>query len=466
VDPKLVRGALALAFAAGCAESRSPFTFSADEGTSEGTSGAPSTGPGEGGPQCVDDSDCGAGYECWGGHCEPLCGLAPAGGVDQVGRGVPVNPACSETDDGWEGDGDGDGDGDSEVCTSAVDCAGGQYCAFGSCFGVGDLPECEAPVFTEGSLPSGTEGPILDLRFVDFDGDGRDSLVLLRAGELLVVEEGLLSSTTVATSLDRITALALDEDGVPDLFLSSASAEEAAFVFGSPDAQLVAVEELGFSKLRDAAALDWIEGGPEELAISSFGAEDGALWLVAQLATMPIELPLEAPAGFETRLEALDFDGDAVAELLVHNGCRFDLLAEVGDINAVDFASEGCSVTKVALLDGGLDSVATLVPGNGVDAVRFLVNGTSNAHVSGLPGAHGRVFAVEIPGWSRQALLASDPDATLLWSSGGETPDCRAAVPALAATTLARSGDLDGDGDSELATVDAPGEARLWSISG
>ena len=104
---------------------------------------------------CVVDDDCPPDHFCDEGSCEYY-----SGGVD----GTPF----------YE-------------CVSDYDCGTFEICLDGDCFGIGEPPpDCEAVVVSQVPLPS---SEVLDLSFVDLDGDLDDELVLVREAEFEVWDQ-------------------------------------------------------------------------------------------------------------------------------------------------------------------------------------------------------------------------------------------------------------------------------------
>lgn len=432
------------------------------------TNGSTGGGSSEGEPECVTDADCHfSDYECIDGVCTYVPYCAPPGGLweGEIREG-PLSPYCSDWgDDFEESNDDPTGDGDPWACLVVEDCGPGQACLTGDCVTVPELPDCAGPILVEIPLPERDGLPVLDLAFVDFDADGLDELVLLQDSWLLIVDGDTLHEVTVPAMLDRHAVAQLDGDGVPDLLLGQSEAAVFAWVRGSPDAAPMSVEaiDLGQLSLGAMVGVDWTVGGTDEIVLTST-LVDGQPQLVTALESgTPSVTALDGVFGEHVAVG--DLGGDSEPELVFARGCAAQVLAggDVGVVFSDDLEASGCDFTPARVgVAPTSDSLLARVPGNGLDLVlRLPFDQPRQVHA--VAGEHTRMARASMPGLSLEAVLLFDPDATWAWSSGDGTLDCHASAPELSGSVAIASGDVDGDGVAELASIDEIGVVHLWA---
>src|SRR5690606_28414224 len=130
------------------------------------------SGDGDGDDECKSDSDCNSGYYCISGSCEyeVWCG-APLPHHPGSVAGDPVHPACQPQPE----------------CYTSAECGPDQYCGYDRCYDAEVLSACPSMDLLEIPLPDEITGPILDLQFVDVDGDQQDELLVLLADDLILI---------------------------------------------------------------------------------------------------------------------------------------------------------------------------------------------------------------------------------------------------------------------------------------
>ena len=469
--PCNLRLALPLALVlAGCGDgldASSPATVGDTIGVPDGEGEGEST---DVGPECVTDADCPSSQYCSGGVCEWWCGAPlPTDGGGEISNG-PLTPRCSE-DDSWEDPTEtGDGDGDPDIpCESSEDCPATRACLANLCTSAPALHACAGPTLAEVPLPALPEQPVVALAFVDFDADGSDELALLCNGALVIVDGPTTHELAVPPLLDRLTVAQLDDDGVPDLLLGQSKAAATYLVRGSVDAAPTSFElvELGELALAQSVAVDWIPGGTDEIVQTSSVLATPPQ-IVAEIASgTPAVIPLDAVTG--DRVGVGDFGGDPAPELLFARDCQAQVLAgaDIGLIFEDQLGTAGCEFVPARLGAAELDSVYAWVPADGFGLlVRLPFDGPRELHI--VAGQHARAVPVTMPGvgpeFGMEALLLLDPGANWAWSSGDDgLPDCQDPAPELDLAVEVVSGDFDGDGSAELASLDAAGVVRLWT---
>jgi len=413
----------------------------------------------------VTDADCNdIDFECIDGVCRyvPYCPTPNLWEGEINPR--PLNPYCSDWGDLEDSNDDPTGDGDPWTCLSAEDCGPGQACLTGECVTVPELPTCAGPLLAQIPLPEHDDLPVLDLAFVDFDADGLDELVLVQDSWLLVVDGDTIHEVTVPAVLDRLAVAQLDDDGVPDLLLGQSEAANFVLVRGSPEAAPMSVEtiDLGEVSLGAIVGVDWIAGGTDEIVLTSTLVDGGPQLVTALASGTPSVMALDGVFG--ERVAVGDLGGDSTPELVFARGCAAQVLAsaDIGIVFSDDLEASGCDFTAAGVGAAPTsDSLLARVPGNGLDLLlRLPFDQPRQVHA--VVGQHTRMVRAHMPGLPLEAVLQFGPDATWAWSSGDGTLDCQASAPELSGSVAIASGDIDGDGVAELASIDELGVVHLW----
>src|SRR5690606_1656539 len=221
-------------------------------------------------------------------------------------------------------------------------CNLGEACFDNSCEILDELPECDGPALVELPIPAPAQGEVLDLGFGDLDGDGFDELLVLHAGELVIVSDGLTSATVEVDPLaDELTVVHVDDDEFLDVFLSAVEDDHAAVLLGVGDGNLMAPVPRTLIGLHHTRVLDWPPGGAGELV----GVDaNGDPLRVSELATgSPIVSAVDLEGWGTNSTVALhvgDFDADGADELLIHDleptgEVRYFIAAENDGVDAI-----------------------------------------------------------------------------------------------------------------------------------
>ena len=443
-----------------CADSPAPADSGETEtGTGDGDGDDTQSGDGDGDdptgePECQHTFDCPTDYVC------------------ELGSCVPADP---DPDPCPSGDCDPE-----EGCQGDLDCDAG-YCDLGAeCVPVDVLPDCgdAGPSLTALASPPGLAdlGALaLALAVGDVDGDGDDDLLVAHAdGLTVVVDDQLITSALGPWQPTAITSVARD-DGALDLAVWTtglavfdgdgmggfAGQADIAGDFdgldgltrldldGDGDDELLAYN--GFAMViwwNEAGVLTSQPGptkGPHGLAVGDFG-EDGRDELVSGDSPLGLDVYAYAGGGAGWTVDPLNgmvsgsFDGLVTARLPGDGG----LLG----IAAVDSRTPG----DLALLE-----VYRAKNVGWPSAAESLVQ---------LPARYSRLAAGDFDGDGFDTILAyADDDGgapRLLELTEALAQYCHA-DPGLPATEQVAIGDLDGDGDDELALIDADGVVRLFA---
>lgn len=393
------------------------------------------TGSGEDGPSYCDDNPCPVGWLCiddYGGYCYPQC-----------------------YDDG--------------------ECDFGEVCDDGSCVTVPDLHECEGPSLVELPIPAPAQGEVLDLHFGDLDGDSLDELLVLHPGELVVVRDGMTSSTVSVDPLaDEVAVLHIDEDATLDVFLSSVEVDHAAALLGVGDGSLMPPEPRTLAGLQHVRALDWPDGGADEIV----GVDSDAVAVrVSELATgSPTVTPIWLASWSTDTVVAIhpgDFDADGADDVLIHDVTSWSdepvalLMSQLENqigIKWFGFSdNESLPARSTAFARpselGRAFVYALERDGETNIHVYFLGNGVDLGNAAAFASAEIRELA-HVDGVGLVLATAGD---TKIIEMDDLALGCVASPDALSASTRVVAGNFaDNEGD-EFALIDDQGVIRVWA---
>jgi hypothetical protein len=406
--------------------------------------------------------------------------------------------------DGDPGDGDGDGgDGDGDGytyedwcdddpcpegynCVSSGDvghcygcysgfngtsCGPGEACFGAACEVLDDLPECQGPTMVELPIPVPAQGDVLDLSFGDLDGDMLDELLVLHAGELIVVRDGVTSSTFAVDPLaDEVTALHIDGDAALDVLLSSAVDDHAAVLLGVGDGTLMPPSPRTLLGLQHTRALDWPAGGANELVGV---AANGEAFRVSELATEPpVAGSIDEGGDTVVAIHPGDFDGDGADDVLIHrvdSGHRYSVVSSLeGVLGGKAFHFLNIDVRSTAFArpsNAQWGYVFTLQHGAETD-----IHVYSFDPYYGYPNNAGVIASDEIRdlthvvGLGLALATTSDTKLVEILEIDNITLGC-VSSPGLPASTRVVAGDFADNQGHELALVDDQGMIRVWARS-
>jgi hypothetical protein len=411
---------------------------------------------------------------------------------------IPVDEGETGNGDS-SGDGDGDGDPgsddnwcDTDPCPEGWECissgssgycypecdfaAGvcnlGEICIDNSCEPLDELPECQGPTLIELPIPAPAQGDVLDLSFGDLDGDGLDELLVLHAGEVVVVRDGLTSSTVAVDPLaDEINALRIDDDAALDIFLSGVQDDHAAVLLGVGDGSLMPPEPRTLLGLQHTRAIDWQTGGANELV--GIDANLAAVRVSNLADDAPDTHPVaQGPLQIDpvVAIHPTDFDADGNDDVLIHRvrffgdgqhstatlvssleGPSAGFYFQSNDASDSDRSTTFARTSElewghVFTLHHGAWTDIHVYSGIDRDSVRIIASSEIRdlTHVGGL----GLVLAT-----ASDTKLIEMNDLALV---------CVASPDALSASTRVVAGNFADNPGDELALVDDAGVIRVW----
>jgi hypothetical protein len=397
-----------------------------------------------------------------------------------------------ESDDASETDGVNETDtGDESGCEVALDCEPGQTCVAGECTTIPEIPGCEEPpALAPLSLPS-TNGSTGSIDVYDLDHDGDDELIAwIEESGIGVLDEGqwTISEFPEPIGSTSITALDVDGDALIDVMLSELGSPPqvglgdgtGSFTFGQT------ITGVWWSRgIELAADQRWVFGmryGMQGLDLPAYVRLDG---IEPEL----VFLGLEPAAGWDFVPLRLDAEHEGVAYF---DGCAAwptrvnvdepEHAIETAELVIEPHASGFCSWIN-ADLDGDAreELVAFESFSSGAPPYDTVIGVLANQTPAGsgppsfgapqlamIPNPHPRAVAGDLDGDGDDEILftragSDNGEAMLVWASDEQLAGCMAEVPGIPDVVNGlRAGDLDGDGDDELAMFTNDGELHLF----
>lgn len=355
-------------------------------------------------------------------------------------------------------------------CRTSTDCTDGQACIEGVC---GPVPESlYCGVWPTLTIDIPAVAGVIDLAFVDVDGDADDELVLLTADGVSVIDEDLSLTETawvMPGQYTNLVGLRVDADATLDLAFTNSTQPGLRTVLGNGDGSFAGEADDVLAPLVDPIAFDLDTDGQDELV----GLINGVPTTVNGVGEAALTSPIGGTPSAQ-HLDHGDHDGDAQRDLL--------LAGEVGDpllltanwlLQSAGSWSGGDAQQMLALASPSLWAAFDL-DGDGLDNAFAVADGVS--------GSVMQSWSHAIP------TLATVPEAGLAWIVGaefdgtnGEEVLLGSASPRLvqrlnanpigcsyplqdfpSGGTRAVAGDFDGDGIDEVAVlVDGTVELRV-----
>ena len=287
-------------------------------------------------------------------------------------------------------------------CRTSTDCEPGLACVEGVCGNVPESLYCGLwPTLTI-DIPA--VAGVIDLAFVDVDGDDDGELVLLTADGVTVIDDDLSSTETAFVApgaFTNVMGLRVDGDGMLDLAFTNSAQPGLRTLLGNGDGSFGGEDDDILPPLAAPRAFDVDSDGQDEL----IGLVDGLPTAVEGVGEGAAPTMLGAASG-STQLDHGDNDGDAQLDLLVS--------AEVADpqglssawlLNANNSWTNG--PTQQNLMLGGLTTWAAFdLDGDGLD--------NAFAIADGMGGSVIQTWSHALPS------LATVPEAGVVWILGAE----------------------------------------------
>lgn len=301
------------------------------------------------GGECIDASDCPAGYYCAGQVCAPYydydyeCLAAGSGGC--CGSDCYYYECYADADCG-----------PSALCTSSHDC-----------LAITSLPECEGGLSVVPlELPQSAE-PFVSLAFVDANGDPADDLVVGRTG-LAELYLGPGDAAPVAlpippgASVTDAAAGDFDGDGAADLVLSTLEGRLVTLTGDGAGGFVLAADQDVMSLSQDLTALQWDGDGALDLAVVSSGVDAPSMAMVhlGDGAGGFMGSATLATGGDAVSLSGLDYDGTDYGDVAVQDLLTGQIFAGglAGDVTADAILPADAPVGLRMLRAGPIDSVS------------------------------------------------------------------------------------------------------------
>lgn len=347
--------------------------------------------------------------------------------------------------------------------------------------------ECESAVLRLGRRGADLlvgSGPRV-ITGADLDGDGRTDLVVggVFAGSATVSvlrSEGAgrfadAVGYPVGGRLDGLVLADIDADGDPDVVMASAS--RLAVLRNEGDGTLAAAELVvapGGTLAIAAADLDG--DGRSEVITTDTSADEVTIWRAAE--TPPLVRASSHPVGdFPASARVGDVDGDGLLDIVVANKSDHDLTILAGDgaggVSGTLRVDPGLSrpqaVGAVDLDGDGLDDLI-VASSSGVSTLRQsraggLLEPRSTSR-SGATLATGDVDGDGVP----DAIVTApgSPTVSVLVGDGVGSFAFAEEISLASPVVDVHAGDLDGDGDLDLAAVSAQTRSvtLLWNAEG
>ncbi|HET6584109.1 MAG TPA: FG-GAP-like repeat-containing protein [Nannocystaceae bacterium] len=368
-------------------------------------------------PECRVDADCPPGYYCDAEHCQyySTCGVAP--GQNDF--------RCSP----WY------------ECYSDADCPVGEQCWFNYC-----EPGCDAPDFQTVRPIAVPHAPVVDLVFVDVDGQPPAELAIATTTQVDIVsgDGAPLSAVVVGEDLAALATADVDGDGDLDLVAGDRGQGGQLFVLtndgtgaftpGEPIATLGPVQDFQLADPENDGAVDAYArtdtaivrhldlGGPALLVDHTCGAMTVAGWSMAYSDEQSWWLPVATPVPpAPTLLSA--------GALTAMTTATLDL---AGDPDVVGVRVDGLA-TEVDFWAG---PIGELVGTTALDGV-YPVIAAADLYGDGID----------------EAVVAGDGSAIILTNTASSCQGASSTGNLVSPTSIA-AGDLDGDGIEEIAVSD------------
>jgi hypothetical protein len=375
-------------------------------------------------------------------------------------------------------------------CLNAGDCRVGEACFWSRCVPIDEVPACTPPTLSALSLPS-ANGRVVALDLFDLDQDGAQEIIawIDEVGIGVLDDQQWTKSEYLvdAGPAPTIAAIDVDEDALVDVLLSHGHFNddqvEVALGDGAANFAVQSQFEGGIEMRRAELA----PGRPYVFASRYVGqgVHDGAYfrfetpepWVdgLSQMGTRALPFALDA-----------EHEGVSFSTSCGGSAFRVDVDEPVHEVDMTEIEVEGLVAGgschwMAADLDGDArgDLVAALRLSYDPDQQYTLLNVFANQTEadSGPPilltTQQARILHEQLVGIGAdldgdgddEILLARaglEGGGTLVWSEGDQPLDCAASIAEVPREVMgARAGDLDGDGDDEVALFMQNGALRV-----
>jgi len=352
-------------------------------------------------------------------------------------------------------------------CGADSDCLPGSICeplAYGDaeCAASGFLIECSKPALIEIPLPDEAQGQILDLEFVDLDGDGIDELVLLQPGTLLVVSHDQTVTSAAVDPLSTVfVAVRANDDQHLDVVTFGATPDHTGLLLGHGDRSFAPASSLALPVLLNPHAVDWPNDGAQGLV----GLDgEGLPVFVSQLAAdAPViaALPVHSFAGgaFDD-IHVTDANQDGVDEFLLRRSCLVGYQTMLNQIVMVgDYGDDVSCRSYVEPFGASARDQLVILASIGADTgLRMFSDvGTSN-QTTQVPGA-----VTELAGVAGLGMVFVGPlGAYLIRSSGQHALHCGSVLDDLPLATRVIAGAFNGSPGDEFVLL-GHDQLSMWA---
>jgi hypothetical protein len=346
-------------------------------------------------------------------------------------------------------------------CRTSMDCDDNLACIEGVC---GSVPESlYCGLWPTLSIDIPAVAGVIDLAFVDVDGDNDDELVLLTADGVSVIDDDLSLTETVwvmPAQYTNIVGLHVDNDGTLDLAFTNTAQPGLRTLIGNGDGSFGDELDDVLAAMVDPSAIDVDLDGQDELV----GLIDGVPTAVEGVGEAAMASTI-GPGDAMQQLDQGDHDGDSQRDLLVAGAVGDPLLLESNWLMQQGGNWAAVDAQQMLTLDGPSLWAAFDLDGDGSD--------NAFAVADGMGGSVMQSWSHAIPS------LASVPETGLVWIVGaefdgtnGEEVLLGSASPRLvqrlnanpigcsyplegfpSGGTRAIAGDFDGDGIDEVAVL-------------
>lgn len=376
-------------------------------------------------PECYVDDDCGPGMICVNYYCEP----EPFG-----------------------------------ECRTSSECEFNEYCDDnGACVGVQLPAQCLAPALQQIPLPDEAGGVVVALKFVDVDADAQQELVLLRDDAIVVIDlmagEQAITVPHGAFELDGLAATDVELDGTIDLVATSSIKLNSRVFLGDGMGGFIDTGTGPAMTLDHAHGIDFPFGLGELVART---AADEAV-ILSNFVQQGPDIEVLYPGPIEG-LAVGDFDGDSTDEAVSLTFCT-PLVHQDGGLQSFDaFGPPGPCSIAVGDFDGDpIDDIVIVRADASFSVVNVLAPPGAELKFVGLAGAHQAAAPIDFGDSPYTLIVQAGAELGYLFTDPQSQTWCRGELDELPPVARFAVGDVDGDGDDELATVDQDGAVALWS---